>query len=330
MKENNISRRTFLRGMTTAAVASVLPAPIMAAAAHGQEESVQASAPKKGPQRGVSFYSYSAEFGFEKNLEDCFEDVYDMGAHGIEILANMHIENYPYPTDEWVNHWWSLCRKYDMTPVEYGHWIDGRVLQDRDLNVDETLEYLYRDMHLAHRLGFKIMRTKMTVKDSDLAPIDNWKEVITKALPLAERLDLVMCPEIHTPSNLDTPFVQEYVEFIKQTGTKNFGLNIDFSIFREPKYIHANPGEKPRSHTPEEIIPLLPYVKCCHAKLFHMSDDFHETEIPYERILQILKDNNWNGYLLSEYEGSDKYDQGYEVGQTLRKQHIMMKNILGE
>lgn len=330
MKENNISRRTFLRGMTTAAVASVLPAPIMAAAAHGQEESVLASAPKKGPQRGVSFYSYSAEFGFEKNLEDCFEDVYDMGAHGIEILANMHIENYPYPTDEWVNYWWSLCRKYDMTPVEYGHWIDGRVLQDRDLNVDETLEYLYRDMHLAHRLGFKIMRTKMTVKDSDLAPIDNWKEVITKALPLAERLDLVLCPEIHTPSNLDTPFVQEYVEFIKQTGTKNFGLNIDFSIFRESKYIHANPGEKPRSHTPEEIIPLLPYVKCCHAKLFHMSDDFHETEIPYERILQILKDNNWNGYLLSEYEGSDKYDQGYEVGQTLRKQHIMMKNILGE
>lgn len=327
MKDTTITRRSFLKGMAAATAATVIPAPLMAAADSTEN---QAAAVKMGPKRGVSFYSYSADFGFSKNLEDCFEDVYDMGARGIEILANAHIENYPNPTDEWVDYWWSLVRKYDMTPVEYGHWIDGRVLRDRLLTVDETLEYLYRDMHLAHRLGFKIMRTKMTVKDSDLSPIDNWKEVITRALPTAERLGLVMCPEIHTPSNLDTPFVQEFVKFIKETGTKNFALNIDFSIFRDKDKIHPNPGEKPRSHQPEEIIPLLPYVACCHAKLFHMSDDFKETEIPYERILQILKEHNWNGYLLSEYEGADKYDDGYEVGQTLRKQHIMMKNILGE
>jgi hypothetical protein len=34
-------------------------------------------------------------------------------------------------------------------------------------------------------------------------------------------------------------------------------------------------------------------------------------------VLTILKEHGWNGYLLSEYEGADKYDQGYEVGQTL-------------
>ena len=33
-----------------------------------------------GPKRGVALYSYSAEFGFEKTLEDCFEDLRDMGA----------------------------------------------------------------------------------------------------------------------------------------------------------------------------------------------------------------------------------------------------------
>ena len=80
---------------------------------------------KKGPKRGVALYSYSAEFGFEKTLEDCFEDVYDMGAHGIEILANIHIENYPYPTQEWVEHWFALLNKYDLEPVEYGHRTRG-------------------------------------------------------------------------------------------------------------------------------------------------------------------------------------------------------------
>ena len=49
----------------------------------------------------------------------------------------------------------------------------------------------------------------------------------------------------------------------------------------------------------------------------------------HTEVLEILRDHGWNGYLLSEYEGADKYDQGYEVGQTLRRHHIMMKNILG-
>ena len=60
-----------------------------------------------------------------------------------------------------------------------------------------------------------------------------------------------------------------------------------------------------------------------------MDDNFRETQIPYEKILRILIDNGYDGYLLSEYEGRDKYDEGYEVTHQLRKHHIMMKNILG-
>ena len=142
-------------------------------------------------------------------------------------------------------------------------------------------------------------------KDSQLAPIDNWREVITRVLPLAERLDLKLCPEIHTPSSLTEGFILEYVDFIKQTGTKNFGINVDFSVFRTTNR-QNNPGQRASYSQPEDIIPLLPYIYCCHAKLFHMSDDFKETEIPYERVLQIMIDHEWDGYLLSEYEGSDK------------------------
>ena len=81
---------------------------------------------------------------------------------------------------------------------------------------------------------------------------------------------------------------------------------------------------------PEEIIPLLPYIYCCHAKFNNMSDDFEETTIPYREIIEIMKQQGWDGYLLSEYEGRDKYDPGYEVGQTLRKHHILLKDCLGD
>lgn len=283
---------------------------------------------KKGPKRGVALYSYSAEFGLTKTLEDCFEDVCDMGARGIEILANTHIENYPYPTDEWVDKWHRLCEKYQVVPVEYGNWIDSHVLGDRDLTTEESIAMLSRDIRLAHRLGFTVMRTKMPVINEKLEPVENWREIIKGALPLAEQLNIKMCPEIHTPTNLKGEMVQEYVKFIEETGTKNFGLNIDFSVFRtefaegEWKDPHYVPNE------PEDIIPLLPYVYCIHAKFHNMSDDFEETTIPYKKVLDILVEKEWDGYLLSEYEGGDKYEPDYEVTLMLRKHHIMMKNIL--
>ena len=73
MKENSISRRNFLRGASAVAMASVLPGSVMAAGKEAAVADTTAStAARKGPKRGVSFYSYSAEFGFEKTLEDCF------------------------------------------------------------------------------------------------------------------------------------------------------------------------------------------------------------------------------------------------------------------
>ena len=186
------------------------------------------------------------------------------------------------------------------------------------------------DIRLANRLGFTVMRTKMPVINGKLEPVENWREIIKGALPLAERMNVRMCPEIHTPSNLNDQMVKDYVDFIKETGTKNFGLNIDFSVFRTnfDGGGHRNPDWKP--NTPEDLIPLIPYIYCCHAKFIHMSDDFEETTIPYPEIVKVLQDYGWDGYLLSEYEGADKYEDGYEVGQTLRKQHIMLKRLLGD
>ena len=284
---------------------------------------------RKGPKRGVALYSYSAEFGLSKTLEDCFEDVYDMGAHGIEILANTHIENYPHPTEEWVERWFRLCDKYEIVPVEYGNWIDSHVRGDRDLTTEEAVAMLQRDIRLAHRLGFRVMRAKMPVITDDLQPVANWREIIRGALPLAEKLDVRLCPEIHTPTNLKGKMVQDFVAFIEETGTKHFGLNIDFSVFRTEFGAQEWRDPHYQPNTPEDLIPLLPYVYCCHAKFINMSDDFRETTIPYPEIIRVLQEQGWDGYLLSEYEGADKYDPGYEVGQTLRRHHIMMKNILG-
>lgn len=287
------------------------------------------------PKRGVSLYSYHGEFGVTMNLEDMFAEMQDMGAKGLEILANTHIEGYPNPSEKWLQNWDRLIKEYDIVPVEYGHWVDSRLYQGRELTNEESVAMLERDFKLANRLGFKILRTKLGVIDDILTPVSNWQEFTEMALPLAEKYDVVMCPEIHAPTLLNSETVKEYVDFIKRTGTKNFGLNVDFGVFQTSCLDPSEYGPEdfimpPSDHSEvDEIIPLLPYVYCCHAKFIKVSEEFKEVTTPYDKIIKTLMEHNWDGYMLSEYEGPN----ATVVGNTsiqIRRQHVMMKQLLGE
>ncbi|MCM8709977.1 sugar phosphate isomerase/epimerase [Clostridium sp. SYSU_GA19001] len=287
------------------------------------------------PKRGVSIYSYQGEYGVTMNLEDMLAEMQDMGARGLEILGNSHVEGYPNPSEEWLENWDKLIEKYDIIPVEYGHWVDSRLYKGRELTTKESYDMLVRDFKIANRLGFTILRTKLGVIDDNLTPVSNWREFIKMALPLAEEYNVRMCPEIHAPTVLKSKIVDDYIEFIEQTGTKYFGLNIDFSVFQTGSLLPGEIGPDgfvmpPCDHSPvEDIIPLLPYVYCCHAKFLKMSEDFKEMTIPYEEIVNTLIKNNWDGYLLSEYEGPKARITG-GASEQLRRHHIMLKRLLGE
>ncbi len=288
---------------------------------------------KKGPKRGVALYSYSGEFGVSMNFEDCFKDMYDCGAHGVEILANTHILTYPKIDELWVKKWFELLAKYQIEPAEYGHWIDSRLYRDHELSVKESLQMLERDIKIAHQLGFQVMRTKMGVIDDVNTPVTNWREIIREALPIAKEYDVKMCPELHMPTALKGKYVDDYVEFIEKENTKNFGFNVDFgtfqNVFESDFRLPGMPKDGGPCSRPEDIIPILPYVYCCHAKFNYMDEHFEEKTIPYAEVIEILKEHKWDGYLVSEYEGEDKDKQGF-VSDQLRRQHIMMKRIIGD
>jgi sugar phosphate isomerase/epimerase len=256
----------------------------------------------------------------------------DMNAEGLEILANTHIDGYPNPTDAWVKNWHALLAKYKIKPVEYGHWVDSRLHKGRELNAKESYDMLLRDIKLANRLGFTVMRTKLGVIDDTLTPVKNWREFIEMALPDAEKFNVKMCPEIHSPTRLKSKMVDDFVEFINKTKTKNFGINIDFGVFQNrPRRNAPEMGGRGRVFTPgdkaEDMVPFLPYVYACHAKFWEMTDDLTESTIPYDEVLGVLMKHGWDGYMLSEYEGPRDL---FLASDQLRRQHVMMKRLLGE
>jgi sugar phosphate isomerase/epimerase len=98
------------------------------------------------------------------------------------------------------------------------------VLQYRDhvMTLDEGAERLRHDLRLAQRLGFRNVRVLST------HPV----EVLIKALPLAEELDIRLGKEIHQPMQLSSTAVREIVEHVERSGTRHLGIVPDFGIFQ--------------------------------------------------------------------------------------------------
>jgi sugar phosphate isomerase/epimerase len=293
---------------------------------------------------GVSLYSYGGDFLVTMSLEDCLADVADMGATGVEILADTHIAGYPTPTAGWVDEWHELVDRYALTPTCYSSWLDTRLRKDRALSIDEATAILLRDLELAHRLGFTLVRPKLGVVSLDLVPDPIWREAVKRALPTAEEYDIKIAPEIHAPTPLKSKIVDDYLDLARETGTEHFGLLIDTGIFQNAErsgthsdsvYVFGRPDPvlreqvaremmKPMAVDPSDLADVMPYVFHVHAKFWDMTDDLTDPHVPYDAIVKALLDGGYKGSLSSEYEGARDL---YRASDLLRRQQAMLRRL---
>ncbi len=287
-------------------------------------------------QYGVSLYSYMTDFGTVMDLETAMASIADIGATGLEILGEAHIPNYPNPSDEWVDQWFALLQKYGLEPTNYGSWIDTRLHSSgphaRDMTVEEGAAALQRDLRLAKRLGFRFVRPKIGVVSSDLIPHPIWTEAVEASLPLAEELDVIICPEIHSPTPIKHEVVDDYIALIRRTGTKHFGLLLDTGIFQD-RPIPLKPGELPGQRPafldgihvdPNDVFDVIENVVFIQAKFHDIDEELDDKQIPWEPVLRALKDAGYTGYLSSEYEGEREPWRSIE---QVRRQHSLIRQI---
>ena len=294
---------------------------------------------------GVSLYSYGGDFLVTMTLEDCLADVADMGATGVEILADTHVAGYPNPTSAWVDEWHALVARHRLTPTCYSSWLDTRLRKGRTLTVDEAVPILVRDLELAHRLGFTIVRPKLGVVSLDLVPDPVWRETVERALPTAEQYGIRIAPEIHAPTALRSKIVDDYLDLARQTS--HFGLLIDTGIFQnaerggthsdsrfvfgdlDPKLAArvAREMSKPMNEDPALLADLVPYVVHVHAKFWEMTDDLDDPHVPYDAIVNVLVESGYRGSLSSEYEGPRDL---YLASDMVRRQQAMLRRLVAE
>jgi sugar phosphate isomerase/epimerase len=289
-----------------------------------------------GFKYGVSLYSYVDDFGSVMTLEDGFDHAADVGATGIEILGEGHIEGYPRPTTQWIDNWFRLLEKYRLEPTNMCSWVDTRITLTRNLTVAEGAAEMAQDLRLAHQLGFKFLRPKFGVISHDLIPDPQWQAYTERNLDLAHQLGIVICPEIHAPTPIKHEVVDGYIDFIERTGTDNFRLMIDTGIFQDRPLKHWGSHqvtEEMRNHMdflngikvpPQQFLDVARYVAFIQAKFHDIDDDLVDQNIPWEPVIAALKQAGYTGYLSSEYEG---LRSPWRAIDQVRRQHALLRKL---
>ncbi|RAX18699.1 sugar phosphate isomerase/epimerase [Pseudarthrobacter sp. AG30] len=284
---------------------------------------------------GVSLYSYMGDYGTVLDLETALAHVADVGATGVEILGEAHVPGYPEPSPAWIDTWFNLLEKYSLEPTNYGSWIDTRLRPGRSMTAAEGAEALQRDLKLAGMLGFSFVRPKIGVISGDLVPDPIWTESVERSLDLAHELDVVICPEIHSPTPIKHPVVDDYIGLIERTGTKNFGLLIDTGIFQD-RPIPLREGEAREARPafldgigvdPADLKGIAPYVVFIQAKFHDINEQLEDQQIPWRPVLQALKDSGYTGFLSSEYEGDRT---PWRAIEQVRRQHALIRRITSD
>ena len=234
----------------------------------------------------------------------------------------------------------SACsRSTALEPTNYGSWIDTRLHSSgpngRDMTVEEGAAALQRDLRLAKRLGFRFVRPKIGVVSSDLVPHPIWTEVVER-IPCRwpKSSTSSSAPRSTRPRPIKHEVVDEYIEFIKRTGTKHFGILIDTGIFQDRPDRRCTPGETARpaparswtaSASTRPTSPTSPSTSCSSRRSSTTSTRTSKTSRSRgSPCCSAIKDAGYTGYLSSEYEGEREPWRSIE---QVRRQHSLMRQV---
>jgi sugar phosphate isomerase/epimerase len=346
-----LTRKEFLKTLGAATVSAAVSKTARAKPADPAPSQAPAASNAFGSgrvKRGVTFYCYQDEYKLgEMTLEDCVAAVADLGADGIEIVAEESVPDFPRPSEQFIENWHSLMAKYSTKPVYYDAFLEMKLRRDQPLTMEESVNMVVRDMKLAKSLGFKNLRGLRATPP----------EVMERSLPYLEQYDMTLAVEIHSPASLKEGFVDPYIDLIRRTKTKRLGLVTDLSLFAKKtpriqqewflrngarpsvveyvaksyednvpaaktleRVMKMSPGKMdlkwasdaynhgPVTNEPKDILLLMPYTMHVHAKFYEVTEDYKDVNIPYDEIIPLILQSGYTGYLSSEYEGQRYID----------------------
>lgn len=362
-----MTRKDFLQTMSGAA--ALIPGALATA---GLSPFVSAAVPKNNIKRGVTSYSYRDLFRAKQmTLEDYLKEASDIGAYGLETNLSGLVPGFPNPSDKWVGQWFELMEKYHTVPIADSQYLEQYITRTHAQTVDEAVSNIESDLKIAKRLGFKYIRVLPMVSvevldkaaplgekygvslsleihppmNLDGALFNKWVEIIHKhqGKGIGMTLDFGVFQYRPRYPQRDgairegtlTEAIVNYVEKAKADGVPKEAVAAEVakrsSKPGDVKYVDTFYSVK--MEDPKLLLPHLAHILDSHAKFWGVGEDLHDYSIAYDKVIPVLIQGGYSGYLMSEYEGTPVMGSDGLMTtpvEEVRRQQVMLRRLLGE
>ena len=293
-------------------------------------------------KRGVSLYSFQEDY-YEgrRTLEQCIAAVAEIGATGIETIAEQMMPGFPNLTDAFYSEFGGWMQKYGTVSVAHDLFLDTKKYKNRLLSHEEMVESVKRDITHTRKLGATSIRVIVNTPP----------EVVEAAAPFARDNGVKLGVEIHAPFHFDHEHIEKHMEVASRVGFDVVGCVPDMGIYVEkfPRIVterairdggdektirdlaknYDDGGdtiaffEKVQASGANQV--TVNFARQCthyinsdvkkltewsdaiihiHGKFYEMLPSGEEYSIPYAKIINALNAGGYAGYINSEYEGN--------------------------
>lgn len=321
-------------------------------------------------KRGVSLYSYQNEtFLGKMTLEDCIRTSVELGAPGIEVIGEQSFWGWPEAgvADEQIAEWHQLIAKYGAVPVAHDFMLDYKRYKGREMPFAEQVASIRNDIDFGARLGVKYLRALVSIAPDVLvaaAPYAEEKGVkllIEVHAPLHfDHPWIVRHAEAFEKSGSDalgflpdmgmflTAFPPVWKERFIRNGVPQHIADYIVKAYEDrvlSEYVILNVREMGgtgpalgmaetlrhnAAYEPKRMLDYMHRIHHIHGKFYQMDTDLIEPSIDYAKIVRVLKQGGYDGYICSEYEGNRWIEDAQEVDsvEQVRRHQEMLKHLI--
>jgi len=247
----------------------------------------------------------------DKTLDpiDFAQKAHDMGFEGLEYVSQLYTNYLKIGNDPKVA-MQNLLKTLKMKSDKYGMqnltiMVDneGDLASENEKDRNEAVENHKKWIDAGAFLGCHSIRVNLFGSDNS----DIWSSTSAKSLKQlaeyakAKNVNVIVENHGYFSSNADL-----LTDVIKKVGLKNCGVLPDFGNFCLKREGGARWGAKcvEEYNRYEGVEKMMPFAKAVSAKSYDFNKEGNETLIDYYKMLQIVKDGGYKGFIGIEYEGS--------------------------
>ena len=238
---------------------------------------------------GVSLYSFGGDLQTGAiTTDEAIRYCAQIGAQGIELVAEQHLPNWPYTSTAELDHIKKLCKENSLEILCFSIYVNSMNRWDREATEEEYVEMIRRGAATAKYLGTGLFRPAYYG-----VPVDNLISLVKKCLTILEEYRVIWGVELHAPFP-----PAYYTEALEKVDSPWFRLIPDFSCWQTAGaagHFQANPVET--------LDPLLKWTVHFHAKGHVIDENGEQPNTPYKAIFERMKEGGYKGSVVVENEG---------------------------